>query len=226
MHIESSPKILSSLEGLESRRKRLLKLGKAMMEAYEGATYPVDLFALGAIKRTISTIAGFKLLVESLNMVCARTLLRTQVDTALRFYSVFIVDDPHSYSLKILSGKQINHIKDSSGKQMRDAYLVEKLTEEYPWISTVYKNLSGYIHLSDNHIFSSVQKVDDGTRSIEFAIQEKDTKFPEFSWVEVIDCFNETIDIFMKYLEGWIFTKDNPELIAKIKKEKDGEQMH
>lgn len=221
MALEATPKILSSLDRLENRRKRLLKLGQAMMEAYEGAMYPVDMFALGAIKRTISTIAGFKLLVQSLNMVCARTLLRTQIDTALRFYSVFIVDDPHSYSLDILSGKQINHIKDSSGKQMRDAYLVEKLSEEYPWLSTVYKNLSGYIHLSKSHLFHPVQKVDNKT--ITYAIQEEDTKFPEFSWIEVIDCLNESIDIFTKYLEGWIFTKANPQLIAQIKKEKIGE---
>ena len=68
-----TPKISASIDGLEKIRKSLLKLGKAMMEAYEGAMYPVDLLALGALKRTISTIAGFKLLIESSNMVCART---------------------------------------------------------------------------------------------------------------------------------------------------------
>jgi hypothetical protein len=123
-----------------------------------------------------------------------------------------------------MSGKQINHIKDSDGKQMRDAYLVEKLSQEYSWISDVYKNLSGYIHFSDSHLFGPVQRVDSETRSIEFAIQDEDTKYPEFSWLEVVDCMNESIDIFMKYLEGWIFTKDNPELVAQLKKEKMGEQ--
>ena len=220
MPLEITPKILSSLDGLEARKKKLLKLGKAMMEAYDGAMYPVDLLAMGALKRTISTIAGFKQLVQVSNMNCARTILRTQIDTAIRFYSVFIVDDPHSHSLEILSGKQINHIKDSGGKQMRDAYLVEKMSQEYPWISDVYKNLSGYIHFSDSHLFGTVQRVDNETRSIEFAIQDEDTKYPEFSWLEVVDCMNESIDIFMKYLEGWIFTKSNPELIAQPKKDR------
>jgi len=224
--MEYTPKILASLNSLEKRRKRLLKLCKAMMEAYEGAMYPVDLLALGALKRTISTIAGFKLLIESSNMVCARTILRVQIDTALRFYSVFIVDDPHSYSLKILSGKQINQMQDSAGQKMRDAYLVNKLSEEYPWLPIVYKNLSGYIHFSASHLFHPVQKIDNETRSMQFAIQEEDTKFPEFSWVEVIGCLNETIDIFVKYLEGWIFTKANPELVAQLKKEQIGEQEH
>jgi hypothetical protein len=117
MPLKITPKIHSSLDGLEARRKKLLKLGKAMMEAYDGAMYPVDLLAMGALKRTISTIKGFKQLVKASNMICARTILRTQIDTALRFYSIFIVDDPHSHSLEILSGKQINHMKDSEGKQ-------------------------------------------------------------------------------------------------------------
>ena len=220
MNIESSKKIRTSLDGLETRKKKLLKLGKAMMEAYEGAMYSVDLLATGVIKRTISTISGFKLLIQSVNMVCARTILRTQIDSALRFYSVFLVKDPHSYSLKVLNGEQINRMKDSSGKQMKDAYLVKKLSKEYPWLPTVYSNLSGYIHFSNSHIFSSVQEVDSKNNSIKFAIQETDTKFPEFSWLEVIDCFNETVDILIKYLEGWIFTKDNPAIVEKLKNER------
>jgi hypothetical protein len=44
-------------------------------------------------------------------------------------------------------------------------------------------------------------------------IQPVDTQYPIFSWVEVIDCFNESIDIFAKYLKGWIITKNNPELV-------------
>lgn len=220
MDIEASIKIKASLDGLEARRKKLLKLGKAMMKAYEGAMYPVDLLATGMLKRTISTIAGFKLLVKSLNMVCARTILRTHIDSALRFFSVFLVNDPHAYSLKVLGGEQINRIKDANGKLMRDAYLVNKLSEEYPWLPNVYSNLSGYIHFSDSHIFSSVEEVDSNDHSIKFAIHEEDTKFPEFSWLEVIDCFNETIDISIKYLEGWIFTKDNPEIVQQLKEKR------
>jgi hypothetical protein len=41
--MEYTPKISESLNGLEKRRKKLLKMLKAMMEAHEGAMYPVDL---------------------------------------------------------------------------------------------------------------------------------------------------------------------------------------
>jgi len=222
MPLKITPDIHLSLERLEDRRKQLLELGATMMGAYEGAIYPVDLLAIGALKRTISTIAGFKQLVTASNMICARTILRTQIDTAIRFYSVFIVSDPHFYSLAILNGKQINYMKDSNGEKMRDAYLVKRISEEHSWVSNVYKNLSGYIHLSDSHIISPIEQFDDESTTISLSIQDEDAKFPESSWIEVIDCMSESIDIFVKYLEGWIFTKDNPEAVAQFKKEMDG----
>ncbi len=210
--------MLKALEGLENRKDKLLELGQDMLSAYSGKLYPVDLLAIGAIKRTISMSGGMRILIESLNMLCARSLLRLQIDTALRFFAVFIAKDPHGFALKVLDGQQINRMKDSSGKLMTDAYLVSKLALDYPWLPTVYKNLSGYVHFSEHHLFSPVQSVDNVSRTVQYVIHEKDTKYPEFSWIEVIDCFNDSIDIFIKYLKGWIFTKENPKSVAELKK--------
>lgn len=210
--------VLKSLEELENRRKKLIKLTKEMLSAYGGTMYQLDLFAIGAVKRAISTIAGFKLLVESWNMICARAILRTQIDTALRFFSVFLVKEPHDFASLVLEGQQINRLKDKDGEKMTDAYLISKLESEYPWLPEVYKNLSGYVHLSDQHFFSTVKDVNDESRTVFYEISEKDTKFPESSWLEIVNCFNESTDIFMKYLRGWIITKDNPEIVAKLKK--------
>ena len=210
--------VLKSLEELENRRKKLIKLTKEMLSAYGGTMYSLDLFAIGAVKRAISTIAGFRLLVESWNMICARALLRMQIDTALRFSSVFLIKKPNDFVMKVLKGEQINKLKDKDGKKMTDAYLVSKLESEYSWIPVVYKNLSGYVHLSEHHLFNSVEHVNDDSGSVLWAIKEKDIKFPDFSWKELVDCFNESMDIFMKYLLGWIVTKDNPEIVAKLKK--------
>jgi len=209
--------VLKSLEEMENRRKKLLKLTKEMISAYGGAMYPVDMFALGAVKRAISTIAGFRLLVESWNMICARTLLRMEIDTALRFSSLFLVKKPHDFVWQILEGQQINKLKDKDGNKMTDAYLVSKLASEYSWLPVVYKYLSGYVHFSEHHFFNSVENLHDESATISWAIKEEDTKFPDFSWKELVDCFNESTDIFMKYLQGWIFTKDNPEIVAKLK---------
>lgn len=216
---EHGQKVLRALEGLEERRDKLLELSQKMLSAYGGSHYPVDFLAIGAIKRIISISGGIKLLINAFNMVCARSLLRLHIDTALRFFAVFIVKEPHDFAMKVMSGGQISRMKDRLGKTMTDSYLVSKLASEYSWLPTVYKNLSGYVHFSDQHLFSSVQNIDDETHSVQYVIYEKDTKYPQFSWVEVIDCFNETTDIFIKYLEGWIFTKSNPNLVAKLREE-------
>ncbi len=209
------PKILKSMMDMEKRKDELLKQTQKMLLADGGKAYPVDLLAMGAIDRSISMSEGMKVLIESSNMTCVRSLLRLQIDTALRFSALFIVDDPHGVALKLLNGQQINNIKDSSGKKMTDGYLRSKLEKDYPWISPVYKNLSGYIHLSDKHMFGPVQAVDGASSMISYTIGAKDTKYPESSWVEVIDCFNEATDIFLKYLSGWIVTKTNSDLVVK-----------
>lgn len=216
---EHGQKVLKALKGLEERNDKLLELSKKMLSAYGGSYYAVDFLAIGAIKRIMSISGGIKLLINAFNMVCARSLLRLHIDTALRFFAVFIVKEPHEFVMKVVSGEQINKMRDRSGKTMTDSYLVSKLASEYSWLPTVYKNLSGYVHFSNQHLFSSVENMDDETGSVQYVIHEEDTKYPEFSWVEVIDCFNETTDIFIKYLEGWIFTKSNPNIVSKLKEE-------
>jgi hypothetical protein len=216
---EHGQKVLKALGGLEARRDKILELGQKMASAYRGSFYPVDFLAIGAIKRIISMSGGIKLLVNAFNMVCARSLLRLHIDTALRFFAVFLAKEPHDFAMKVMSGEQINRMEDTSGKKMTDAYLVSKLASDYPWLPNVYKNLSGYVHFSNQHLFSPVQNIDDETHYVQYVIHEKDTKYPESSWVEVVDCFNESTDIFIKYLEGWIFTKSNPEVVEQLKKE-------
>jgi hypothetical protein len=223
--IKQSSKVLKALDELEKQQKNLIKLFKAMSTASGGKIYPFDLLAIGAIKRALSTAAGFKMLVKARNILCSRALLRMQIDTAIRFYSAFIVEDVHGYSMKVLSGTQIDHLKDKCGERMTDAYLVEKLTPEYPWLQTVYKNLSGYIHLSADHYFSTIREIRDAGRTIFFELSKQDMKFPEGSWLEMTECFKEATDIFVKYLEGWIFTKTNPEIVSKLKKILQGDKV-
>ena len=210
---------MKSLDELLKSRNKLLDTTRQMLSAYKGTMYPLDLFAIGAVKRSLSTLSGFKLLIESWNMISARALLRIQLDTALRFYAAYLANDPHDFAMKVIKGEQINKMKDRDKQLMSDAYLVSKMSAELPWLSVVYKNLSGYIHLSGSHMYDSAEKIDD-SGAISWALTDEDIKFPESSWCEIIACFNEAIKVFMNYLKGWTFTKENPELVAKLKKER------
>ena len=200
-------KISPSLDVIEKNKNTALSLAKEMLSAENGAMYPVDLLATGAIKRFLSTSSAFRLLVESNNLVSARSILRIHLDTAMRFHAVWLVSDPHKFASDVLAGKQINRMKDRDGIKLTDSYLSSKLAEEYNWIPTVYTNLCGYIHFSSSHLFSPIKDLNENDRSFSFEISDTDNNYPDFSWEEIVDCFNETSEIFFKYLCGWIQTK-------------------
>jgi len=134
-------------------------------------------------------------------------LLRVHIDTALRFSAAWFVEQPHVFSLKVIGGHRIDKLKDQDGERFTDAHLVKLHTAEYPWLPKVYESLSGYIHFSSSHIFDSVANMRDESMTISFEFSAIDYKFPELSWIEVLDCTREATKMLSKYLEGYIFTK-------------------
>ncbi len=192
---------------LEENKNTARSLGLDMMKVDGGTMYPVDLVALAAIKRVLSTSAAFRQLIEALNLISARAILRVHLDTVLRFYAVWLVDNPHDFAKKVIDGEQINHLKDRTGNKMTDSYLAKVLSKDHKWIPTVYANLCGYVHLSSQHLFASVAKLDREGLNVSLQISEYDLNAPEFSWIEVVECFNETTKIFLNYLSGWVYTK-------------------
>jgi hypothetical protein len=180
-----------------------------MIKADNGNMYQVDLLAIGAFKRSSGNIKGFKLLVESKNMAASRSLLRVQLDTFLRFSAIALVENANEFASKVLSGEQIRKLKDKLGKKMSDAYLVQTLSKEYDWLQKVYDDLCGYIHFSNKHIFDSFNSFDDENRKIEFLFGNEDHKYPEYSWVEIVDCFTMSLNIFFVYLDAWVDSKAN-----------------
>lgn len=168
--------------------------------------FPLDTWAIGAAKRATSSTSAFKLLIESWNMTTARTLLRTHIDTMLRFSAAWLVEDPHKFLMEVIGGKEVRKIKDRNGKLMSDAYLVDALTPRLPWLRDVYKELSGYIHFSGSHVFASISSMQ-GHGKVSFLISELDLDYPEESWVEVVDCFRESTAVLLDYLRGYAVAK-------------------
>jgi hypothetical protein len=213
----------------ENIRDRLLKLDKdraAMLDlvikelAYPGAPmFELDILAFGCAKRAISATSALRLLVESWNLVTARTLLRTHIDTALRFSAAWLVDNPHAFAKKIIAGERLDKIKDREGKLLRDSYLVERMSDTRPWLPEVYKQLSGFVHFSGSHVFASIASFD-AEGDVSFQLSEFDLNYPEESWLELIDCFREATEILAHYIHGYAQTKKlPPERLAKMREE-------
>lgn len=204
----SSKNLHEAILKLRSTESQVMELGKSMLVADGGNMFPVDLLAIAAIKRTRGNTEGFVALVETKNMAAARSLLRIQIDTFIRFSAVWFVKKPHDFATDVIGGKHIRNIKDQSGNKMTDGYLVEILTSDYPWLRDVYKNLCGYVHFSGAHLFNAVQSLDDNERTMTFHIAKEDIQYPEWSWTEVVDCFTNAIYILFYYIDGWIQTKN------------------
>jgi hypothetical protein len=217
----------ASLDKLGHLDDAHLDLGKRMFEAFGGALYGMDLFTAGALNRSKAHISGFRHLVEAKNLICAGSLLRLQLDTALRFHAAFLVEHPHEFALAVLDGKRVRDLKDRDGKKMTDAYLVEKLGKEYEWVPRVYERTSGYVHLSATHLLSAmgpVEGADPSARSISIKIAAEDKPLPVGLYVEAVDAFVAATEILLQHVHGWVFTKANPELVQRWKSERSGGQ--
>jgi len=180
------------------------------MNAYGGKFYPVDLLAQAVLNRSLNLVEGFVILAQQRNMICCGALLRLQLDNCLRFYAVYLVKDPHDFAMQVFGGKPIKKMKDKSGKPMTDAYLAEKLNEKFPWVLNVYKRTSGYIHLSETHIFNSFVEpaTEGGTQRMGIGIGSnyEGDEFIE----EAALAFIEATKVMFEYLIGWQRTKANP----------------
>jgi len=210
---EEIEKLLAILsEGHDAIKDR----GKHMYEAYDGAIYRVDFLAGAALNRTMANIDAFTSLVRARNLIIAGALLRIQLDTALRFFAAFQVDRPHDFAVDVLRGERIDRLQDRNGNRLTDRHLVNLLTPEFPWVDRVYQATSGYIHLSGTHIHHTISEIGED-RKFKVKLSPKDKDLPDDLYVEAIEAFIESINVLLKYVDGWIFTKDNPELVAEAR---------
>ena len=195
-----STKTIETIERLKGIKEELPSLGNQIMLAGDKVMYPLDMIIIGIVKRCLSISTALEQLVLSWNMTCARAVLRMQLDTALRFSGFWLSDDPQGMARKVISGKQINKMRDRDGQRMTDFYLAKKLGEHFEWVPRVYKYTSSYIHFSERHLFDPIWNLNDEERIATFVINEYDYKFPEFSWIELIDYASDCLLIVKELL--------------------------
>lgn len=194
---------IAHIEGLTDLHLSMLK---DTLLADSGKMYMLDILAAATVKRSMSLCSGFSSLVRAQNYTCAASLLRLQLDSCLRFFSAFIVDKPHQLAHEVLQGKPINKMKDKSGMLMTDRYLVETLGKKYVWIPRVYKATSGFIHLSDKHIYTVLTPSDENGH-VSLNVGAKDDEIPVELWIELTAGFLASTDALFEYLGGWKHTK-------------------
>lgn len=184
-----------------------IKVGMQIMKAAGGKIYPLDLLAIPVLNRSIALLSGFCDLIERKNFISAAPLIRLQLDNLLRFQAGWLVDKPHDFAIEVFAGKRIRDMRDRDGRKMTDVYLVDKISETYPKLKKVYKDTSGFIHLSDKHIYSSLgQLKNDGQFTMKVGVS--DSFVLERDYIAAVNVFAEITGILFSYLNGWALTKD------------------
>lgn len=133
---QASALMTSHLEGLlkkiDNERGRHLDLGKATLEADGRKLFALDFLAVAAIKRSLSNCAAFTRLVRAQNYLAAASLVRLQLDTFLRLFASYLVNDPHEFAASVLGGTGVRKLKDRSGAPMTEKHLVDYVASEFP----------------------------------------------------------------------------------------------
>src|SRR3954462_1531978 len=98
-------------------------LAKAIMKQ-DTQVMKVDLIALGVLNRAVSINNAFKTLVNENNTYAALHLIRIQMDSLIRYYSILIAKN-EKYIDYVLDGRPVNQFTDLNNKQFSDSYLVK-----------------------------------------------------------------------------------------------------
>jgi hypothetical protein len=161
------------LEGLlteiENFHSQFIESSQRIMEAGNSKLFALDFLALSVNNRAISLLNGYVALVKSKNYLTAVSLIRLQLDNALRFFASTLVENSNNFAMHFIDGKAIKNYEDINGKKLSDNYLAKKLDVHFKGTQKLYNDTCGYIHLSDKHFFPTVSK--DKMENLKFRIQ-------------------------------------------------------
>lgn len=189
--------------------QRLPRVGMETIGGAGAKMQILDFVMIGAVKRSLSLASALHAMIQAQNMVCARALLRMQLDTVSRLLAYTYVEDPEAVAKGVIGGTALKKFKSREGKALVDAYLVDRMTADHPWVRKVYDYTSGYVHFSEKQFFDSVHSMgNDKERVVHLQVSHIDNKFPEASWHEIVACFNHLLEILSSILSAYATHKD------------------
>jgi adenylate kinase family enzyme len=93
---------------------------------------------------------------------------------------------------------------------MSDTYLVGKISEKYPWIDEVYRQTSGYIHLSEKHFWNAMKITNKEDATLKMKITDADAFVTEEDYIESVTSFRKSTDVIFDHVSGWVICKEDP----------------
>jgi hypothetical protein len=180
--------LAARLARIEKLEEELTRQGAALIGVGASLSY-ADFFIMGAVRRTLAQARGFRDLIGARNFPCAAAILRLQLDTAMRVNALSLVEDADVACEVVLGGGKFNRLKDRQGNKLTDHYLRNVLSEEHPWVSSVYERASNFVHLSGSHFEVAIACTDENTRLAHFQLSGQDPQRADEAYFEAVDAF-------------------------------------
>lgn len=166
---------------------------------------PFDLILTGMAQRSICLVHGFASMVEERNGMCALGLVRMQIDTLMRLYGCTLVSDIRPVVPHILSGEPFFKLRSRDGKELRDSYLRQVTSEQFPWLDRAYKFTSEFIHFSGRHVQTTVQPSE--ANMLSMLLSRKPPKWEDRAILAAIDYFGMATDGILQICHEYMHEK-------------------
>lgn len=206
--------LLELISALDKSTSEFIDSSYRIMKAGNSKMFSLDLLACAVNNRAFSLAKGFVTLVKKDNYLAAIPLIRLQLDNGLRFFAATLVENSNDFFDHYISGKAIKDYKDINGKNLSDYYLTKQLEKHFKGVRKLYNDTSGYIHLSDTHLFAttSTMKSNIKERKIQIRIGNFDI-FSIESKIDFLKTMIEISEIVLIIIEHWKFEKERLSLI-------------
>jgi hypothetical protein len=215
---EGSPAAVHAKE-LAKGRKHLdvlrwhhVGLSKRFLTASDGDIYEIDLVCLGIMVRSYSLVDGFIDAFDAWNPIVAAPLLRMQLDNLVRLSYMVHAPRADDVARYLMAGGEFRKLKDSEGKVLTDARLLEHAKPFHPWVEPVYQATSGWVHFSPVHVYAGTRlgRDDEEAPTMVMEIPLRPERIPLSALQELIGAMVKATEELFGYIEVWEQRKGLP----------------
>lgn len=209
----STEQLSAAIEQLSALNSEYLAGAQRFMHAGKGL-FTLDLMAMAVTNRALSLSAAYATLAQSENYLAAASLIRLQLDNALRFFASTLVTDTTAFAWHYLNGKEIRDYTDGQGNKLTDNFLARQLDTLFPGVYQLYREACGYVHLSDRHLLPTIAHPEDTSentteKGMRFAMQISTTGgFSLEDKIEFSTTMLEVSKLVLIVIEQWKHEKD------------------
>lgn len=161
------------LNELSNFQKQFIESSKRFIEAGNKKLFLLDFFASAVNNRAISLTNAYVTLAKDNNYLAAISLIRLQLDNALRFFASTLVTDSNDFVMQFLDGKEIKDYTDVNGEKLSDNFLAKQLEVYFAGTKNYTKTLVVLFILATDTFFQPLQNLKRKAEILEYKLAVK-----------------------------------------------------